>query len=150
MSTSTEQNLMTAPRTVSPFVRMRMLQQMAEALEDEAATLYRRAATFEEEEFLLNREIEGRRTEINRLQLKLESLRAERDGVLEKVETLRAEVVAMREEVSNNEEEAAIATIGGAQLMGVELAGTDEKAPVASVSDEQPRSAVFFQRMTLR
>jgi hypothetical protein len=51
-----------------------MLEQMAEGLEDQVAVLYRRAATFEEEEFLLNREIEERQTEINRLVLKLDTM----------------------------------------------------------------------------
>jgi len=50
-----------------PVVKMRILEQMAEALEDQVAVLYRRAAAFEEEEFLLTREIEERQTEINRL-----------------------------------------------------------------------------------
>ncbi|HKP86297.1 MAG TPA: hypothetical protein VJZ26_09385 [Blastocatellia bacterium] len=81
----------------SSRVKMRMLEQMAEVLEDEAAGLYYRAAGFEEEEFLLNREIEERQTEINRLQLKLDALRSERDGVLGKIESVTSEAAEMRE-----------------------------------------------------
>ena len=81
-----------------PHVKMRLLEQMAEALEDEATVLYRRAAAFEEDEFLLNREIEDRQTEINRLQLKLDAIRADRDRVMERIESITEEVGAMREQ----------------------------------------------------
>ena len=80
-------------------VKTRMLEQMAEALEDQVAGLYRRAAAFEEEEFLLNREVEERQTEINRLTLKLDVMRAERDRVMERIESISREAVAIREEV---------------------------------------------------
>ena len=76
----------------SPQMRTMLLEQMAEALEDEAAGLYRRAAAFEEDEFLLNREIDDRQTEINRLQLKLDGLRSERDRLMERIEIGRAHV----------------------------------------------------------
>ena len=88
-----------------------MLEQMAEALEDQVAALYRRAAAFEEEEFLLNQEVEERQTEINRLLLKLEAMRAERDRVIEKIEPISSEAAAIREEVFNGEEEIALAAI---------------------------------------
>jgi len=74
---------------------------MAEALEDEATVLYRRAAAFEEDEFILTREIEERQTEINRLLLKLDAMRAERDRVIEKVESIFVEANAMRDEALN-------------------------------------------------
>jgi chromosome segregation ATPase len=76
-----------------------MLEQMAEALEDQVAGLYRRAAAFEEEEFLLNREVEERQTEINRLMFKLEVMRAERERVIERIESISREAAAIREEV---------------------------------------------------
>ena len=78
---------------------MRMREQMAEALEDQVAGLYRRAAAFEEEEFLLNREVEERQTEINRLTFKLEVMRAERERVMERIESISPEAAAIREEV---------------------------------------------------
>src|SRR6267142_1086713 len=80
-------------------VKMRMLDQMAEALEDQVAGLYRRAAAFEEEEFLLNREIEERQPEINRLTFKLEVMRAERERVMKRIEFISREAAAIREEV---------------------------------------------------
>lgn len=82
-----------------PQGTMRMLEQMAEALEDQVAGLYRRAAAFEEEEFLLNREVEERQTEINRLTFKLEVMRAERERVIERIESISREAVAIREQV---------------------------------------------------
>jgi len=72
---------------------------MAEALEDQVAGLYRRAAAFEEEEFLLNREVEERQTEINRLTFKLEVMRAERERVMERIESISPEAAAISEEV---------------------------------------------------
>ena len=95
----------------SSRVKARMLSQMAEALEDEVAGLFKRVASFEEEEFLLGREIGDRETEINRLALKLASLRGERDGLLEKIESLSQEAAQLREEVCNSEEEIAIDTL---------------------------------------
>ena len=81
----------------SPRAKTMLLEQMAEALEDQAAGLYRRAAGFEEEEFLLTKEIGERQTEINRLQLKLDGLRAERDRVTDKIEQVSSEAAAVRE-----------------------------------------------------
>jgi chromosome segregation ATPase len=88
-----------------------LLEQMAEALEDEAAGLSLRAAGFGEEEYLLNRELETHRTEINRLQLRMEAVRAERQKVLNKIETLRGEARELREGVIDCEEELALACI---------------------------------------
>lgn len=88
--------------------KMCMLAQMAEALEDEAAGLYRRAAGYEEEEFLLEREIDTRQTEINRLTLKLNGLRADRGALLEKIDALTTEAVGLREEVYSKEEARAL------------------------------------------
>jgi hypothetical protein len=126
-------------------VKMRMLEQMAEALEDQVAALYRRAAAFEEDEFLLNREVEERQTEINRLMLKLESMRAERDRVIEKIETVSCEAIAIREEIFSNEEEAAIAGIAAAPSVVGLVGGTQ---PVFD-SVDPPCDAMFFRRITL-
>lgn len=134
-----QDSLTAGNRAAAPHVRMKMLLQMAEALEDEAGGLYRRAAAFEEEEFSLNREIEERQTEISRLQLKLEALRSTRNGLLEKIEALRSEANAMREEVFNNEEEMALAVPKNPMTEGWNDTGCD---------GELPRS-VFFQRMNL-
>jgi len=79
-----------------------LLEQMAEALEDEAVGLYRRAAAFEEDEFLLNKEIDDRQTEINRLQLKLDGLRSERDRLIQRIEMITEEAQALRDESLNN------------------------------------------------
>jgi chromosome segregation ATPase len=95
----------------STRAKLHMLVQMAEALEDEAAGLYRRAAGYEEEEFLLEREIESRQTEINRLALKLTGLRADRDGLLTRIEELTDEAAALRETVYTGEEAQALAAI---------------------------------------
>ena len=104
MTVFSEATLITPPSS-SPRVKTRLLEQMAEALEDEAAGLYRRAVAFEEEEFLLNKEIGERQTEINRLQLKLEALRAERDRVTDKIEQISNEAVAVRERAFDGNEE---------------------------------------------
>jgi chromosome segregation ATPase len=95
----------------STRAKMHMLAQMAEALEDEAAGLYRRAAAYEEEEFLLEREIEARQTEINRLSLKLTGLRTDRDSLLTRIEELTDEAAALRETVYTGEEAQALAAI---------------------------------------
>ena len=124
-----------------PAVEMRILEQMAEALEDQVAGLYRRAAGFEEEEFLLNREVEERQTEINRLMLKLEAMRAERDRVIENIESISREAAAIREEVFRGEEEGALAAIEESSSEGV-------TAPLLAV-DDSLRGATFFGRMTV-
>jgi predicted RNase H-like nuclease (RuvC/YqgF family) len=126
-------------RAIAPLVRMRMLLQMAEALEDEAGSLYRRAGAFEQEEFLLNREIEERQTEISRLQLKLEALRSTRNALVEKIESLRSEADTMRGEVFNNEEVMALARASDRASEGWAVPARDEES----------RDSVFFQRMSL-
>ena len=88
-----------------------MLEQMAEALDDEAACLYRRAAVYEEEEFLLAREIEERQTEINRLMMKLDVLRADRDNTLERIDSLSGEAASLRDELYCNQEIEALAAL---------------------------------------
>jgi len=133
MSTVLEENTIVVSESASNQVRMRMLQQMSEALEDEASSLLLRAASLEEEDFLLNRQVDDRQTEINRLQLKLEAVRSERDGLLERVESLRGEARAMTEEAHNNEDEIALSLI--------------DDLPSAEV--EQARGPIFFQRSRL-
>jgi chromosome segregation ATPase len=132
----------TSAPPLSARVKMKMLEQMAEALEDEAAGLYRRAAAFEEEEFLLNHEIEERQTEINRLLLKLESLRSERDGVLEKIESITSEASQMRDEAFKGDE---------AEVAFRSQAKDEMTAPYIAVSDQnnQSTASVYFRRLTL-
>jgi septal ring factor EnvC (AmiA/AmiB activator) len=115
----------------STHAKMHMLAQMAEALEDEAAGLYRRAAIYEEEEFLLAREIAERQTEINRLSLKLNALCADRDALLARITALTGEAAALREEVYCNEEARALDAIeqaGGLRTAAGDLEGDAESA----------------------
>lgn len=132
MTVFSEATLLTPPSS-SPRVKTRMLEQMAEALEDEAAGLYRRAAAFEEEEFLLNREIGERQTEVNRLLLKLEAMRAERDRVIEKIEQISSEAAAVRERAFNGDEEDSI----------------DAAQTSQGQYDNPSTGALFFRRMTV-
>ena len=131
MTVFSEATLMTLPSS-SPRVKTRLLEQMAEALEGEAAGLYRRAAAFEEEEFLLNKEIGERQTEINRLQLKLEALRAERDRVTDKIEQISSEAVAVRERAFDGNEE-----------------DSHHAQNAQGEYDSPSTEALFFRRMTV-
>ena len=125
-----------APVVASPLIKMRMLAQMAEALEDEAASFCRKAAALEEEEFLLSRQIDERQTEINRLQLRLDGLRCEREGIFQRIDSLRTEAAAMKEEAFNNEDEIALALI--------------DDAPAVNDNEVPSDGPVFFQRMSLK
>jgi chromosome segregation ATPase len=136
-------------RISSPRVKMRILQQMAEALEDQAGALYRRAAAYEEEEFLLNHEITERQTEINRLLLKLEAMRSERDGLLGKIEDIRNEAAAMREEAFNSEEEIALAALDHARVEETLEAVGSESVASYSGGGNGPQSPAYFRRMAL-
>jgi predicted RNase H-like nuclease (RuvC/YqgF family) len=129
-------------------VKMRMLEQMAEALEDQVAGLYRRAAAFEEEEFLVNREVEERQTEINRLTLKLDVMRAERDRVMERIESISREAAAIREEVFNGEEEVALTALENSTAEASTGSRCEEGQPIAGGGDPSP-STTFFRRLTL-
>lgn len=133
----------------SPSVRIKMLHQMAEALEDEAGGLYRRAAAYEEEEFMLNREITERQTEINRLQLKVEAMRSQRDGLIEKIEAIRNEAAAIREEAFNSEEEMALAALDNARVEEAldSLEGKSEMSFSGGINASQ--TPAYFRRMTL-
>jgi septal ring factor EnvC (AmiA/AmiB activator) len=122
--------------------KMRMLEQMAEALEDEAAGLYRRAAVCEDEECLLEREIEERQTEINRLALKRSALRADRDALAVKITALSNEAAALREQVFRSEEAGALAAIERAAALTLPPVAADREATVASAA---PR-ALYFRR----
>ncbi len=132
----TEDDPMQMGKAISGHFKRAMLQQMAEALEDQAAALYRRVSAFEEEDFLVCREIEEHQTEVNRLHLKLEAVRSERDSVLEKVEYLRSEASTMREAIFSGE---------GTELMEVEFIRPDWKPQ----EDTDSRRPMFFNRMTL-
>lgn len=121
---------------------------MAEALEDEASSLVRKAASFEEEEHLLNQEIEERQTEINRLLLKLEAVRSENDDLIKKIESIRSEAIALREETFRSEGQTGFvvrAAIVADDLSSAAWMGSGS----TSVHDEMP-AATFFQRTTLR
>ena len=135
MSSVIEENNSGVPEAASNLVRMKMLQQMAEALEDEASSLLLRAASFEEEEVLLNRQIEDHQTEINRLQLKLDSALSDQDGLLARVQILRDEASAMREEAYNNEDEIALSAI--------------DDVPSSEEEEDESRGPIFFQRPRL-
>ena len=88
-----------------------MLDQMAEALEDQAAGLSKRAAGLEQEQSQIRKEIERHGTEINRLLLMLESLRSDRESVVTRIESLMLEANSIREQQFACEEEAALAAI---------------------------------------
>ncbi len=129
-------------------MKLRMLDQMAEALEDQVAALYRRAASFEEEEFLLNRDVEERQTEIHRLVLKLEGMRADRDRVLERIELISGEAAAIREEVFSSEDEAALAAIGSSPARELNGLGCVD-VQAAESGGESAGSATFFRRLAI-
>ena len=108
-----------------------MLDQMAEALEDQAAGLSSRAAGLEHEQSQVRKEIERHGTEINRLLLKLESLRSDRESVVTRIESLKLEANGIREQQFACEEEAALAAIDPAGFHG-EIAPAQQvyRAPV--------------------
>jgi predicted nuclease with TOPRIM domain len=133
---TTEVNKVANETSTVSQARMRLLEQMAEALDDEAASLYRRAASFEEEEFLLNREIDDRQTEINRLQLKLDGLRAERDRLIEKIEALNEEAASLRDRA-----------LAGETFSNVETPEADRFTPAEH--NDEASAALFFRRATL-
>ena len=135
MSTALEEKILVVPELASNHVRMRMLQQMSEALEDEASSLLLRAGGFEEEEVCLNRQIDDHQTEINRLRFRLDAVLSEQNSLLERVESLRREARAMMEEAYNSEDEIALSVI--------------DDVPPAEAEDPQPRGPVFFQRPRL-
>lgn len=135
MSTVLEQKTLVVPELASNHVRMRMLQQMSEALEDEASSLLLRAGGFEEEEVLLNRQIDDHQTEINRLRFRLDAVLSEQNSLLERVESLRDEARAMREEAYNSEDEIALSVI--------------DDIPPAEAEEAQLRGPVFFHRPQL-
>ena len=132
MTVFSEATLVTPPSS-SPRAKTKLLEQMAEVLDDEAAGLYRRAATFEEEEFLLNKEIGERQTEINRLQLKLEGLRGERDRVMDQIEQVSSEAAAVRERAFDGNAEDSVPSIQSAQ----------------GEYENPSTGALFFRRMTV-
>jgi signal transduction histidine kinase len=134
----------------SDRLKLVMLQQMAEGLEDEANGLNRRAKALEEEEFLLSTEVQERLTEINRLNLRLEGLRSERDSLLERVEALRREAIHLKEEVLDNEEELALESlaVGGGGIAAPVTSMGDLRSSVLGGSSES-HSPSFFRRTTI-
>ena len=144
----TEVRITNSSASSRPRVQMTLLIQMAETLEDHAAGLYRRAAASEQEEFLLNREIEERQTEVNRLILKLEARRAEHGRLMQKIGSISEEATAMREEIFNREEEFALAAIEASSAEGVRTAGCDGEQ-LTGMHADPASGAAFFRRMTL-
>jgi chromosome segregation ATPase len=126
-----------------PRINMRLLLQMAETLEDQAAGLYRRAASSEEEEFLLNREIEERQTEINRLELKLEAIRAERDRLMDQIGAISKEATEIREEIFNGEEEFALSAIQASVPGEIAPEGRNQ----TRAKGKSAASGAYFRRM---
>ena len=147
MTVSTEIKELACGQSAPPAVKMRILEQMAEALDDQVAELYRRAAIFEEEEFVLGREVEERQTEINRLMLKLEAMRAERDRVIERIESISGEAAALREEVFNGEEEVALAAIESSSAEASTGTGCADVRP--GTTGDTMRDPMFFRRLTV-
>ena len=148
MAILTEGGITDSGASSPPRAKMRLLIQMAEVLEDQAAGLYRRAAASEEEEFLLHREIEERQTEINRLVLKLEAMRAERDRLMERIGSISEEAAAIREEIFNGEEEFALAAIEASATEGA--SATESAGGQTACKNGGPANgATFFRRVTL-
>ena len=145
MKVTSEERITKRDTNSPPRINMRLLLQMAETLEDQAAGLYRRAAASEEEEFLLNREIEERQTEINRLALKLEAIRAERDRLMDQIGSISREATEIREEIFNGEEEFA--------LSAIQASAAGETGPAsgnqARTKGNGASSGAYFRRMAL-
>jgi len=127
----------------SDRLKLVMLQQMAEALEDEANGLNRRAKALEEEEFLLSAEVQERMTEINRLSLRLEGLRSERDSLLDKIEALRREAGHIKEEVIDNEEELAL------EALAIGASPGETLLAVGDTHNRHRQTPFFFRRTTI-
>jgi hypothetical protein len=73
---------------------------------------------------MVSTELSGHQTELNRLSARLEALRVERDTLLERIETLRAEAVAIREEASSNEDDAAIESLKSPTVISMVSSGS--------------------------
>lgn len=130
-------------------VKIKMLEQMAEALEDEAVGLYHRAAGFEEKEFLINREIENRQTEINRLLLKLDAMRSERDAVLERIQSITNEATAMREAIYSIEQEFVFQSLEPAQAEEPDAFVASDFRQTDFRPADQPNVSMYFRRSRL-
>jgi chromosome segregation ATPase len=147
MTVPTQERILDSGASAPPQMKMRLLIQIAETLEDEAAGLFRRAAASEEEEFLLNREIEERQTEINRLILTLEAIQAERNRLMERIDSICGEATAIREEIFNREEEIALGAI--------EASSAEQESAYLETGDrdrthvDPAGGATFFRRMAM-
>ena len=134
-------------------VRIKMLQQMAEALDDEAEALYRRAASFEDEDYLLTREIEQRVTEINRMKLRLDAVRRERSIVTQRIEELRVEAAAIREEVFEGEDELVIQNLGTGELDRLSInsrTSYENDSEFTELSYQPDLENAFFRKVSLK
>lgn len=147
MNTLDEKEALPGDHSASPYVKMSMLQQMAEALDDEAAALNRRAAAFEEEASAISRELQERQAALNRLTLKVEAMCSEHDSLMKKVASIKQEAAAMREEACNIEDDIALAQVEGVELK--EEDGDWRGISFTPASGDESRSAVYFQRMVL-
>jgi chromosome segregation ATPase len=112
-----EKELSQEEQIVADYVKLKMLQHMAEGLEDEADGLHCRADALAEEEFLVVRNIDEHQTEINRLLLKLQGVRSARYDLLEKIDRLRSEASVLREKVWTGEDELAINSLEKAEAV---------------------------------
>jgi chromosome segregation ATPase len=134
----------------SDRLKLVMLQQMAEALEDQANGLNQRARSLEEEEFLLSAEVQERLVEISRLNLRLDGLRSERDSLLDKIETLRREAIHIKEEVLDNEEEIALDSLAASSVLGDGSRSVCELRDAPSSRQGRASSTpMFFRRTTV-
>ncbi|MCI0487142.1 MAG: hypothetical protein L0229_11140 [Blastocatellia bacterium] len=161
MNTLEEKEVSQSDYPASPHVKMRIFQQMAEALDMEASALYRRAASFEEEETSLKRAVQEHQTEINRLNFRMQVLRSERSRLVERIDDLEQEADALREEACTMEEDLAPSSVESGRkksLCAAQEGDTDgwedepfEKKilPFRPASEEESRTPVFFNRMTL-
>ncbi|HKV37898.1 MAG TPA: hypothetical protein VJX67_01705 [Blastocatellia bacterium] len=150
--------------------RLKMMQQIAEGLEDEAHSLTRRARAIEEEEAQISQEVEELQTGIQRLSLRSTSLRGEREALLAKIDKLHHEADSIRDKAISAEEELALQSL---ELRAAVRTAPDrretprlssasvEAAPASAPRQEpEPQSAppdsngnrqesVFFRRISL-
>lgn len=175
MNTLEEKEASQSDYPASPVVKIRIFQQMAEALEDEASALNRRATSFEEEETSLVAIIQEHQTNINRLNLRLQALRSEHNGLMEKVSRLEEEAAVLREEAYSIKQDIVLTSAesgdaeecdadGFQRSEDMETLGSAISAMTAnhtrgqeassqtlrrSGSEEGARTSIFFNRMTL-
>jgi hypothetical protein len=127
-------------------LRLKMLHQMAEALDDEAAGLDRKAASLEEEECLLKQKADEHQTEVNRLLLLLQSIRSEHHGVREKIEKLTQESRELKEQSFLGEDDLALDFL---ELPAAALSGGPDSSQVVRHDTEASAGSSYFRRMSV-